>query len=120
MDLTPLDALVSGTAFEEATTAIGVPEGGQGGPGRISAEMVSTLDNFIQALLFNERVFISFGPWVDGGKIISGGVRYRGGKAGEKLLGDAGFVTVLPAKFPAPPGLPPKTAGGRQRAGSPE
>ena len=105
MDLTPLDALVSGTAFEEATTAIGVLEGGQGGPGRISAEMVSTLDNFIQALLFNERVFISFGPWVDGGKIISGGVRYRGGKAGEKLLGDAGFVTVLPAKFPDPEAL---------------
>ncbi len=105
MDFTPLDAVITGCAFEEATTAIGVLEQGAGGPGKLSAEMVCTLDNFVQALLFNERVFVSYGAWVDQGRIIPGGVAYRGGPEGQKQLYGAGFVTILNPKYADPQAL---------------
>ena len=105
MEISPLDAVITGTAFEDATTAIGVLEQGQGGQGKISTEMLCTLDNFIQTILFHERVFLTISPWFDKGKIIPGGVQYRGGIEGRKQIDGAGIFSPLPPKFANPDGL---------------
>lgn len=62
MEVTALDAVITGNAYEEATTAIGVLEAGSEGNGRISSEMLCTLDNFVQAVLFHERIFLTISP----------------------------------------------------------
>ena len=84
MSATPLDAVISGTAFEDATTAIGVLEKGSEGTGKISLEMLCTLDNFIQTVLFNEHIYLTVSPWIQNGQIIPGGTQYRGGLPGPK------------------------------------
>jgi hypothetical protein len=54
----PLDAYISGYAYENATTALGVLEEGSATKRRVSAEMFCTLDNFIKVVLFSERIFL--------------------------------------------------------------
>ena len=54
----PLDAIISGYAYESATTSLGVLEEGAQTKKWISAEMLCTLDNFIKVLLFSERIFV--------------------------------------------------------------
>jgi hypothetical protein len=105
MALLPLDAVITGAAFEDATTAIGVLEQGQGSKGKISTEMLCTLDNFVQAILFNERIFLTISPWIENGKIIPGGVKYRGEPLSQKQIESAGIFSPLPAKFSNPEGL---------------
>ncbi|HEX3717923.1 MAG TPA: hypothetical protein VH595_08140 [Verrucomicrobiae bacterium] len=105
MDFAPLDAVITGTAFEDATTAIGVLEQGRGGPGRISLEMLCTLDNFIQTLLFNDRIFLTISPWAEKGQIIPGGTQYRGGLPGRKLIDAAAIFSGLPPKLSDPEAL---------------
>jgi hypothetical protein len=102
MSAAPLDAVVSGTAFEDATTAISVFEKGREGTGKISLEMLCTLDNFIQTILFNERVFLTVSPWVQNGQIIPGGTQYRGGLSGRKLIDAASIFAGLPPKLSNP------------------
>ncbi|MEX2153785.1 MAG: hypothetical protein WD825_10645 [Gemmatimonadaceae bacterium] len=53
----PLDAVITGYAFENATTALGVLEKGRKTRGWISTEMLCTLDNFVRAVLFSDRIF---------------------------------------------------------------
>jgi hypothetical protein len=54
----PLDVYISGYAFENATTALGVLEEGRQTQRSISAEMLCTLDNFIKVVLFSERISV--------------------------------------------------------------
>ena len=105
MEITPQDAVISGSAYEDASTAIGVLEAGVEGNGRISSEMLCTLDNFVQAMLFQERIFLTISPWEENGKIIPGRVAYRGGLAGRKLIESAGIFSGLPPKFDNPEAL---------------
>jgi hypothetical protein len=102
MSATPLDAVISGTAFEDATTAIGVLEKGSEGTGKISLEMLCTLDNFIQTVLFNEHIYLTVSPWIQNGQIIPGGTQYRGGLPGRKLIDAAAIFAGLPPKLSDP------------------
>ena len=105
MEVTALDAVITGNAYEEATTAIGVLEAGAEGNGRISSEMLCTLDNFVQAVLFHERIFLTISPWEENGKIIPGRVAYRGGPAGRQLIEGAKIFLGLPPQFANPDAL---------------
>ncbi|HEX4121862.1 MAG TPA: hypothetical protein VH619_14675 [Verrucomicrobiae bacterium] len=96
MNLAPLDAVMTGTSFEDATTAIGVFEKGRGGTGKNSLQMICTLDNFIQTFLFNERIFLTICPWVENGRIIPGRPAYRGEIPGRELMQGAGIFSGLP------------------------
>jgi len=53
----PLDVVITGYAFENATTALGVLEEGNKAKRWISTEMLCTLDTFIKVLLFSDRIF---------------------------------------------------------------
>ncbi len=53
----PLDAIISGCAYEYATTSLGVLEKGPKALRGMSTEMLCTLDNFIKVILFCDRVF---------------------------------------------------------------
>jgi hypothetical protein len=99
MDLGILDAVMTGCAFEAATSAISVLEAGSGGPGKISTELLCTLDNFIQVLLFNERVLLTGCAHTDGNRISAGRAVYRGGAEGQKLIEAAGIFLPLQANF---------------------
>jgi hypothetical protein len=55
----PLDAVISGYAYELATTTIGVLGEGKSTKKWISTTMLCTLDNFVKAVLFNERIFLT-------------------------------------------------------------
>ncbi|MFC5740619.1 hypothetical protein [Dyella tabacisoli] len=74
----PLDAVITGYAYENATTALGVLEEGRQTRRWISTEMLCTLDTFIKVVLFSDRIFF-------------------GGCAGEK----DGFATPRNAEFGA-------------------
>ncbi len=102
MDFDTLDAVVTGCAFEEATSTIGVLEAGREGTRKMSTEMLCTLDNFIQVLLFNERVHLTGSARADGNRIFPGGVNYGGGAEGRKLIDAAGIFIPLPARFSDP------------------
>lgn len=102
MEFSPLDAIVTGCAFAEATSAIGVLEAGREGKGKISTEMLCTLDNFIQALLFNERVFLTADVQADGNGFHPGPVNYGGGIVGRKLIEAAGVFSPLRLNLPDP------------------
>lgn len=92
--LQPLDAVISGCAYENATTAIGVLEEGQATRKWISTEMLCTLDNFIKVALFNERIFVTGCADLEDNYFIPRDVRYGAGKAGQRLFDDAKiFVT---------------------------
>jgi hypothetical protein len=54
----PLDSAITGYAYENATTALGVLEADGKNKGWISTEMLCTLDNFIKVVLFSERILI--------------------------------------------------------------
>jgi len=56
--LGPLDAVITGYAYENATLALGVLEGGAKPGSWISTEMLCTLDNFIKVVLFSDRIYI--------------------------------------------------------------
>lgn len=53
----PLDAVITGYSFENATTALGVLEEGSKTKRWISTEMLCTLDTFIRVVLFSDRIF---------------------------------------------------------------
>jgi hypothetical protein len=54
----PLDAVITGYAYENVTFALGVLEAGPQAKGWVSTEMLCTLDNFIKTVLFSDRIFI--------------------------------------------------------------
>jgi hypothetical protein len=54
----PLDSVITGYAWENATAALGVLEADGKDKGWISTEMLCTLDNFIKVVLFSDRIFI--------------------------------------------------------------
>jgi hypothetical protein len=54
----PLDSVITGYAYENATTALGVLEANRKDKGWISTEMLCTLDNFIRVVLFSDRIFV--------------------------------------------------------------
>jgi hypothetical protein len=56
----PLDVVISGWAFAYATTALGFLEGDS--KSKISPTMLCTLDNFIKAILFSDRIFVTREP----------------------------------------------------------
>jgi len=93
----PLDAVISGFAYETATTALGVLEEGHSSKGWISTEMLCTLDNFIKVVLFNERVF--FGGCPDLAKDNHFTVRHPqwgASDAGRRLVDEAGIFALEP------------------------
>lgn len=54
----PLDSVITGYAYENATMALGVLEAEGKKEGWISTEMMCTLDNFIKVVLFSDRIFV--------------------------------------------------------------
>ncbi|WP_266168324.1 hypothetical protein [Dyella subtropica] len=53
----PLDAVITGYAYENATAALGVLEEGRQTKRWISTEMLCTLDTLIKVVLFSDRIF---------------------------------------------------------------
>jgi hypothetical protein len=93
----PLDAVISGFAYELATTALGVLEEGRGTKGRISTEMLCTLDNFIKVVLFNERIFFGGCPDLDKGDHFTvRHPRWAASDAGRRLVDQAGIFALEP------------------------
>lgn len=102
MEFGPLDSVITGYAYETATSALGKLEGGQGAPGFISTEMLCALDNLIKVVLFSDRVFIhnarneiKVAP--DGIRVDVGDVPLFGASAATKSIFDAeGIFYPLP------------------------
>ncbi len=51
-----LNAVIKGYAYENATVALGVLEGGLKPGSWISTEMLCTLDNFLKVTFFSEQI----------------------------------------------------------------
>lgn len=66
----PLDAVITGYAYELATTALGVLEEGTKTKRRLSAEMMCTLDNFVKVVLFSERIYFDGCAGEEAGRAI--------------------------------------------------
>lgn len=91
-----LDAVISGYAYETATTAIGVLEEGKETKRWIGTEMLCTLDNFIKVVLFNERVFVTGCADLKDNAFIPRDPKYEAGDAGLALLSEA---NIFHSKF---------------------
>lgn len=93
----PLDAVISGLAYETATATLGILEEGRSTKGRISTEMLCTLDNFIKVLLFNERIFFSGCPDLTKDNTFTvRQPRWGASDAGRRLVEQAGIFALEP------------------------
>src|ERR1022692_3002442 len=59
MPFHPLDAVITGYSYENATTALGVLEEGSNTKRGISAEMLCTLDNFLRTVFFANHIYVT-------------------------------------------------------------
>jgi hypothetical protein len=85
----PLDAVMTGYAYENATTTIGVLEEGRDTERWISASMLATLDNFIKVILFNERIFVTGCAYLEGNYFAARDAVCGATKASRDLLDKA-------------------------------
>ncbi len=84
-----LDAVISGYAFENATTAIGVIEEGQHTKKWMSTEMLCTLDNFIKVVLFTDRIYLTGCTDLKDNYFVPREAQYGANKTGKYLLDEA-------------------------------
>ena len=90
-----LDAVVTGCAYDYATTALGILERGNAKTGAISGEMLCTLDNFIKTVLFNDRVFVTGTAAVEDGRLVPRHV-LDGGRNKRRPFEESGVCLSLP------------------------
>jgi hypothetical protein len=98
----PLDVVITGYAFENATAAFRVLEADKQARGWISTEMLCTLDNFIKVILFSDHVFVY--PYcatlqieADGSLVIDH-VQYKSNVTdrAKEVLNSSGIFSTLP------------------------
>lgn len=94
-DFQELDAVVTGCAYQFATTALGALEQGRGAAA-ISTEMLCTLDNFIKVILFNDRIFVTGAATLDGNQFGVAEARFGGGAESRDLFKRADIGVQLP------------------------
>ncbi len=87
--LHPLDAVISGHAYENATAAIGILEQGADAKERLTTEMLCTLDNFIRVVLFHERIFLTDCAGLMGTYLVPRKPKYGAGESGHNLFDEA-------------------------------
>lgn len=84
--LQPLDAVITGCAYENATAALGVLEREPNTQAGLSPEMLCTLDNFIKVVLFSDRIFVTGCAALDDNHFVPREATYNAGEAGRVLF----------------------------------
>jgi len=87
----PLDVVITGYAFENATTALGVLEEGTEARMGISSEMLCTLDNFIKLLLFSDRIFFAGSAGEQDGQVMPRNATFGASETAKALFQESGL-----------------------------
>ena len=86
-----LDAVITGYAYENATTALGVLEEGTKTKKWISTEMLCTLDNFIKVMLFSDRIFFGGCAGEKEGYVVPRNAEFGASEKARSLFDDDGI-----------------------------